>query len=38
MKKDLETRIERCLESGDCPEAQRLCDKLVAVVEQMRQA
>ena len=38
QKKDLETRIERCLESGDCPEAQRLCDKLAGVVEQMRQA
>ncbi len=38
QKKDLETRIERCLESGDCPEAQRLCDKLAAVVDQMRQA
>ena len=38
QKKDLETRIERCLESGDCPEAQRLCDKLASVVEQMQQA
>ena len=38
LKKDLETRIQRCLESGDCPEAQRLCDKLSLVVEQMQQA
>ena len=38
QKKDLETRIEWCLESGDCPEAQRLCDKLAAVVDQMQQA
>ena len=36
QKKDYETRIERCLESGDCVEAQRLCDKLAAVVEQMQ--
>ena len=38
QKKDFETRIERCLEAGDCVEAQRLCDKLAAVVEQMQQA
>jgi len=37
QKKDLETRIARCLEAGDCVEAQRLCDKLAAVVEQMQQ-
>ena len=37
QKKDYETRISRCLESGDCAEAQRLCDKLAAVVEQMQQ-
>lgn len=36
QKKDLETRIQRCLESGDCVEAQRLCDRLAAVVEQMQ--
>ena len=38
QKKDLETRIARCLEGGDCAEAQRLCDKLGEVVEQMQQA
>ena len=38
QKKEYETRIERCLESGDCVEAQRLCDKLAAIVEQMQQA
>ena len=37
QKKDYETRISRCLEAGDCIEAQRLCDKLAAVVEQMQQ-
>ena len=36
QKKDLETRISRCLESGDCVEAQRLCDKLAPIVEQMQ--
>ena len=36
QKKDCETRIERSLENGDCVEAQRLCDKLVAIVEQMQ--
>ncbi len=35
QKKDLETRIARCLEAGDCVQAQRLCDKLALVVEQM---
>ena len=35
QKKDLETRIARNLERGDCVEAQRLCDKLAAVIEQM---
>ena len=29
-------RIQRCLEAGDCVEAQQLCDRLAAVVEQMR--
>ena len=36
QKKDFETRIQQALESGDCVEAQRLCDKLAAVVEQMQ--
>ena len=36
QKKDLETRISRLLEAGDCVEAQRLCDKLAAIVEQMQ--
>ncbi len=36
QKKDFETRVERCLEAGDCAEAQRLCDKLAVVVEQMQ--
>ena len=38
QKKDCETRIQRLLESGDCAEAQRLCDKLAQVVEQMEKA
>ncbi len=38
QKKDLETRIARCLEAGDCVQAQRLCDKLAVIVEQMRHA
>ena len=38
QKKDLETRIARHLESGDCVEAQRLCDRLAAIVSQMRQS
>ena len=37
QKKDLETRISRSLEAGDCEEAQKLCHKLAAVVEQMQQ-
>jgi len=36
QKKDFETRVQRCLEAGDCAEAQRLCDKLAVVVEQMQ--
>ena len=36
QKKDFETRISRCLEAGDCAEAQRLCDKLAVIVEQMQ--
>ena len=38
LKKDYETRIARYLESGDCVEAQRLCDKLAAIVEEMQHA
>jgi ATP-binding cassette subfamily F protein 3 len=38
QKKDLETRIQRSLQSGDCAEAQRLCDKLALIVEQMQNA
>ena len=38
QKKDLETRIQRCLEEGDCELAQQLCDKLAAVVTQMEHA
>ena len=37
-KKDLETRISRCLEAGDCAEAQRSCDKLAAIVQEMNHA
>ena len=37
QKKDLETRIARFLEAGDCAEAQRLCDRLALTVEQMEQ-
>ena len=36
QKKDLETRIQRCLEDGNCAEAQRLCHMLSAVVAQMQ--
>ena len=36
LKKDLEMRIQRCLETGDCAEAQRHCDKLAATVAQMQ--
>jgi ATP-binding cassette subfamily F protein 3 len=35
-KKELETRIARCLEAGDCDEAQELCDKLAETIEQMQ--
>ena len=37
-KKDFETRIAQSLEAGDCVEAQRLCDKLAVVVEEMKNA
>ncbi len=36
QRKDLETRIARSLEAGDCTEAQRLCDKLADVVVEMQ--
>ena len=36
QKKDFETRIARCLKAGDCAGAQRLCDKLAVIVEQMQ--
>ena len=36
QKKDLEERVQRELEAGDCAEAQRLCHILAAVVEQMQ--
>ena len=38
QKKDLETRIQRCLEAGDCAQAQRLCDKLATTIQEMEQA
>ena len=37
QKKDLETKIQQLLETGDCAEAQRLCDKLAQTIEQMEQ-
>ena len=36
QKKDLETRIARALEAGDCADAQQLCDKLSLTVAQMQ--
>ena len=36
QKKDLETRIARSLEADDCTEAQKLCDKLGLIVEEMQ--
>ena len=36
QKKDLETRIARYLEAGDCAQAQYLCDKLAVIVEHMQ--
>ena len=36
QKKDLETRIARYLEAGDCAQAQHLCDKLAVIVEHMQ--
>ena len=38
QKKDLETRVQRSLEAGDCLEAQRLCDKLAGIVAEMQKA
>ena len=38
QRKDFEARIAKALEAGDCVEAQRLCDKLAAIVEQMEEA
>ena len=37
QKKDLETKIQQLLETGDCAEAQRLCDRLAQTIEQMEQ-
>ena len=34
-KNELETRIARSLEAGDCAHAQQLCDRLAAIVAQM---
>ena len=36
QKKELETAASRALEAGDCVEAQRLCDKLSLVIQQMK--
>ena len=36
LKKDYETKVARHLEDGNCVEAQRLCDKLAVIVEQMQ--
>ena len=35
QKKELETKISRCLESGDCDTAQQLCDQLGDIVRKM---
>jgi len=35
QKKELETKIARCLERSDCAEAQKLCDRLGGIVAQM---
>ena len=37
QKKELETKIARALEAGDCAKAQQLCDKLAVIVAQMQQ-
>ena len=36
QKKELETKIARALEAGDCAKAQQLCDKLAVIVAQMQ--
>ncbi|MBR3704798.1 MAG: ABC-F family ATP-binding cassette domain-containing protein, partial [Oscillospiraceae bacterium] len=36
QRRDLETKIERCLEEGDCAQAQRLCDQLETVIDEMQ--
>ena len=38
QKKDLESRIARFLEAGDCAGAQQLCDKLAEIVDQMQRS
>ena len=35
QRKELETKIERCLEAGDTAQAQTLCDKLSVLIEQL---
>ena len=35
QRKELETKIERSLEAGDCTQAQTLCDKLAEIIDQM---
>ena len=37
QKKELETKIARALEAGDCAKAQQQCDKLAVIVAQMQQ-
>ena len=36
LKKDYETKIARALEAGNCVEAQRQCDKLAVIVDNMQ--
>ena len=38
QRKELETRISRSLEAGDCAGAQELCDRLAELVEQLQQS
>ena len=38
QRKELETRISRSLEAGDCDGAQELCDRLAELVEQLQQS
>ena len=35
QKKELETRISRCLEAKDCETAEALCEELGAIVDKM---